>query len=190
MLVSVLIPSRARPERLQKTLNSVMETVENPSIVEVLIRLDNDDHHRYGGLTWAGPEVGILRGERMKGYASLNLMYTELAEVATGKYVMIMNDDCWFLTKGWDSALAAIPDGNFIIQFDTLEYGKYEGGPFPVVKNQEWKRFGFPAIGEPADTWLDDTLRKANGYQTVWLDGHYLKHDRDNDEQLAAHRKL
>lgn len=192
MLISVLIPSRARPERLQKTLESLWATVDDPSRVEVLVRFDLDD-------VAASPAnmtnllhlpYKVMWGHRMRGYASLNLMYTELAEVAQGKYVMIMNDDCTFETKGWDTALAAIEDGNNIIQFDTLEYGCYEGGPFPIVHNQEWKKFGMPAIADPADTQLDYLLRKQNGYTTRWLMGYYLKHDRDNDELLAEHRKL
>ncbi len=215
-LVSILIPTRRRPERLYKTLKSIYDTVEDLTLVEVRVRYDNDDLYTYNYHVqclasdliqndWLKAEfwksITWLCGERMKGYDSLNLMYTELAEEANGKYIMICNDDFWFETQGWDRALVeldkTIPnDVEPIIQFNTKAYGCYEGGPFPITKNQVWKKVHLghdliiAAIPQPADITLHQIVMKLLNGKTYYLDKHFWCHDRDDDDTLREHRKL
>jgi hypothetical protein len=97
-LCSVLIPSRARPERLLAAIRSVWSTPD----VEVLVRLDSDDltattpdlttnHTLIDELEAIG--VRVLVGERKSGYDSLIHFYAELSAIATAPWIWIMNDD-------------------------------------------------------------------------------------------------
>jgi len=195
MNVSVLIPSRARPEGLRRAIESVFATAAEPENVEALVRLDEDDPTNpvrtrlmvFG----ASPRVRAWVGPRLRGYASLNLLYTELTVMASGRWCWIMNDDAFIKGQpGWDLKLKEIVDEFCLVQPDCEKYGKYEGGPFPIFPVTAVKRIfdGQIFIGDPADTWLDQQIVKLRGGKTYYLDGTYVQHDRPSDEELAKHR--
>lgn len=200
-ICAILIPSRARPERLWKTIRSVRET-SAPGAAEILVRFDDDDHASLAIVDdLAAADVRVLVGPRRQGYPSLSDFYTELADSATSPWMWIMNDDaCIGGTahlehQGWDGQLAAVPQDRFIVQPEIYQWNQSsypfcEGGAFPAVPNLVWRRFGFPTIGTPIDTWLDQLLRGRHGWKTHFLRGVSVIHMRDRDDELAEHRKL
>jgi hypothetical protein len=177
-------------------VNSLVETAESTDF-EILVRMDNDDTSVVPILP---PNARVIWGDRLKGYKTLNLIYTELAAIAKGKWLWIYNDDCYVQGVGWDTCLAEIPTEGFIVQPETDQnggsaYTRTEGGPFPIVPNGSWAWHDNPierhwAIGDPVDTWLDDVLRKQRWWKTAWLAGITNVHERPSDEELARHRAL
>lgn len=196
MIVSFLCPSRARPQRLAKTIDSIFDTATVPGDVEVLVKLDDDDPM----LAEYQPVVGrsgvkAVTSPRENGYSSLAKFYTELAQRARGEWIWIMNDDAYLVGEGWDVQLAALPTDGIIVQPQIYQLGlgaypECEGGAFPVVPRVVWERFGHAAAQEPIDTWLDQLLRFEHGWTTRFLAGITVVHDRDRDEVLAEHRRL
>lgn len=193
---AILIPSRARPDRLHKTMTSIFNTVKNPENIEVMLRFDDDDiisiermdeFKKY-------PSTTVLIGSRQKGWLSLNLFYEEMAAVANSHWVWIMNDDAIFEGNDWDEQLAQIPTEGFLVQPELYQLGfsKYynaEGGAFPCMPNLCWKKW-VEIIPDPIDTEIDKLLRVQNGWKSHFLPGIGIIHDRDNDEELAIHRQL
>lgn len=200
-ICAILIPSRARPKRIWKTVKSVRET-SAPGAAEILVRFDNDDHESLAiADDLRAADVKVLVGPRKQGYESLSEFYTELADVAVSPWIWVMNDDARIVGKahrehiGWDGQLAAVPTEGFIVQpeiyrWNSSSYPFCEGGAFPAVPNQVWKRFGFDAIGSPIDTWFDHLLRESNHWKTHFLRDVEVFHERDTDDVLAEHRKL
>jgi hypothetical protein len=203
VICSVLIPSRSRIDRLRKTLRSIHET-SHASDVEILVRFDDDDHASLDVIGDLTREHGIrvLTGPRRLGYLSLGEFYAELAAVATGTWIWIMNDDAYVTgpptgsESSWDVDLQAIQTTGEIVQPECYQLGhsKYwssEGGAFPIVPNRCWERFSERFDGGPSvDIWLDRMLRARNGWKTRFLSGIAVVHERDADDVLAKHREI
>ena len=197
-MIAILLPSRSRPDRLLKTIMSALNTAEN---IEICIRLDDDDDITLKRLDEFQklPKTKITIGPRYTGYTSLNRFYTELADSSKAEWISIMNDDAVYIGKDWDKKIGKFPTNGFILQpeFYGLGGSNYincEGGAFPFVPNGCWKKYlniiTTPHIPDPVDTALDEILRKQNGWKTGFIKGFKVQHNRDKDEDLAAHRTL
>ena len=193
---AVLIPSRARPDRLHKTMQSIFASVKDVNNIEVILRFDDDDSDTILRLEefQQYPETTVMIGPRKTGWASLNLFYEEMAAVAKSKWIWIMNDDAVFEGNDWDEKLAQVPTEGYLVQPEIYQLGRsrYQnahGGAFPCMPNLCWKKW-IEIIPDPIDTKIDEILRVENGWQSHFLSGIGVVHDRDNDEELAMHRQL
>ena len=90
-MISVLVPSRERPELLARSLDSLGE-----GDLEVLVRVDEDDPRLEGYSRFPGLIVGPRHG-----YRRLNHYYNELAERARGDWLLLWNDDSFMETPDW-----------------------------------------------------------------------------------------
>jgi GT2 family glycosyltransferase len=194
MKVAVLLPSRARPDRLHKTIKSTYDTATE---FEILVRLDDDDKLTLDRLKEFDQydKVKFVIGPRERGYGSLNIFYTELANSSDAEWISIMNDDAVYEGKDWDKQLFGIPTEGFIVQPELYQLGgsKYfncEGGAFPFVPNSSWKKYGPAIMPDPVDTCLDNILRKESGWKTQFLKGIGVVHDREDQEILDVHRLI
>lgn len=98
-LISVLAPTRGRPEALQAMAWSAHETADGP--VQILAYVDDDDPADYQ------PEnVKIVRGPRI----TLSECWNRLAEVADGTILHMGSDDIRFRTPGWDTRILDVFD--------------------------------------------------------------------------------
>lgn len=105
-LVSFLLPSRGRPQRLVGSLQSIAATCLDPTCYEVLVRADvDDDATRDAVREMNDPHNICFVGERGRGYLDLHLMVNQLAANAVGLYLFLWNDDAFMLTHGWDEVL-------------------------------------------------------------------------------------
>lgn len=199
VICSVLIPSRGRPERLKRTITSIWETARSVP-VEIWIRFDDDDNTSLAVIAELERDprgrVRVAVGPRLCGYPSIGDFYAELCALSIGDWIWIMNDDAHVTGAGWDAQLAQIPTEGFIVQPECYQLGhsKYwssEGGAFPVVPANCWTKLGAEFLrGAAVDTWLDQLLRVQNGWQTKFLTGVAVVHERDADDVLAKHREL
>jgi hypothetical protein len=95
---SLIVPTRKRPEKLARFLDSVARTAAHPERVEVVLVIDDDDRascvshpalnvkHALGA---PGRTMGALNNA---GFAS-----------TTGDWVMLLNDDVIVRTPNWDA---------------------------------------------------------------------------------------
>ena len=208
VLCSFLIPSRARPERLFKTITSIFnagDSIGKNGFIDVWVRLDDDDQISLAHLStlqnWA--HVNVIVGKRMKGYASLDVMYNELALAASGKWVWIMNDDACFEMDPCSPALISqifsVPLNGYLIhpqiqQFNSSKYIEFQGqDPFPAVPRLSWLSLltdGHDRLQDPIDHDIDQLYRVKNGWKIFFIKGLNIVHLRDSDADLEAHRKL
>jgi len=106
-LVSVIIPSRDRPELLRCCLESLDNTAEGNPPIELLL-IDNGSEEpaalAYLAELEARPEVTVLRRPGPFNYAALN---NEAAALARGELLALLNNDVEALQPGWLAILAA-----------------------------------------------------------------------------------
>ena len=190
-IVSILIPTRGRANRLLKTLASLRETASSLDNYEVILRVDEDDEETQFADFNSDEMRHMLIRERV-GYGRLGEMYDEMAAMAQAPWIWIMNDDCEVKGRGWDTQIKDYSFERVIFQpeFYQLNQSVYRGGgyTFPVVPNGCWRIAG--NLKEPVDAYLDQLLRVDNGWKVKLLEGITVSHVRDNDSTLEEHRKL
>lgn len=175
--VSVLVPTRQRPERLRKMIASYEQTTMRcRGAVELIFRIDEDDtvtqqflqQHNYR----------TLIGSRHRGYASLPLFFNEMAAVATGNILLLGNDDMVFKTLNWPvhviAAANQYPDGLFDIGYSTFNATHY---PFSTISRRVVDHVGY--FWPPQIFWGDIFWRDVMGAfgRTVMLDDVAIEHD-------------
>ena len=215
MLCAIILPSRARPDRLLKTLESVRATIDNPLYTEILIRLDDDDQESLARrnefehpdprtvvpslmlseLKGKWPRTRVIVGPRGRGYGDLHKMYGELAAATEASWLWMMNDDAVIVGQGWDKQLYELPTTGLLVQPETYQlgfsrYANSEGGAFPIFPNNCWLPEWQDGPENPLDVAIDELLRKRRGWKTHFLPGIEVVHDRDDDASLEAHRAL
>lgn len=109
-MISILVPTRKRPNNITRLIDSIVSTSDINNI-ELLIYIDDDDEESIPALQAGAEKINLIavQGNRLIG----SQMYNELGKMATGDIIMFAADDIVFRTPHWDK----------IIQ---TEFDKYE----------------------------------------------------------------
>lgn len=117
---SLIVPTRKRPEKLARFLDSVAGTAAHPERVEVVLVIDDDDrasclsHPRLNVTHTLGAPGRTMGALNNAGFAA-----------STGDWVMLLNDDVIVRTPNWDAiarkCAATFPDSFVLLHVnDTL----------------------------------------------------------------------
>lgn len=193
LVCSILLPTRGRIQKLERCLKSIYASA-NPSNYEVLLAIDDDDaesRRNFGELERKYENIYAFISPRGNGWRDLHKRYTELATKASAPWIWMFNDDCEILGQGWDMQLVQIPKQGVIVhpEFNHLNASVYSNdatGAFPIVPNGCWKDFGFDAIGDPPDKFLNDVCAQF-GWKPSFLKGITVYHERILDETMSTH---
>jgi glycosyl transferase/beta-hydroxylase protein BlmF len=164
--ISFLCPARGRPDYVIAHVESILDTIADPSRLELLFYIDRDDPRLsdYEAMfaklaTFVQGTVSLVPivGDRVGTPKALNVM----AARSAGDTLMISNDDLIFVTKAWDleidKAASDYPDGIFNIFFDDGYFGD-KLSCFPIIGRQWYLALGYvaPVIFEHAvvDWWI------------------------------------
>lgn len=195
-LCSVILPSRARPQRCLRSIQSMLEQEpERNGEVDFLIRLDRDDPFlmKYHELFADIPSVLFLIGDRGRGYPDLWKFYDECAKATDAKWIMQWNDDA--IIKGpWITGIANGPQEKTWMQCEVHRLGgstypKDCSAPFVILPGRFWEVLGMDHIPDPCDVGSINPLRKM-GWTCYFLPGTSFHHQRDSEEKLEEHRRL
>jgi len=180
VVVSILIPSRERPKELCNVLKNISETLKEPSNVEVLVRLDEDDKlslkkqeefFKAAGLV----NLRILVGPRKRGYYDLHIFVNELASVSKGDFLLLFNDDSIFTSIAWDIEL--LKRRNELAVFNTSTPENLQRNIFPVVHRHIFEIIGHFAQSPFNDAYIQEVAEFAGIHQD--LPTIEIKHLRD-----------
>lgn len=144
-MISILCPTRGRPELLQRMVNSMYDTVALFTNYEVLIYVDNDDPclAAYDSIICDPPIVKI--GESI----SVGQAWNILAREAAGDYFLMGNDDQVYMTPYWDRLLLDIlsermpKDGIFVAWVDDNTGKSARRCAFPIVSRKWYETLGY-----------------------------------------------
>ena len=111
MNISILLPSRGRPDSAKSAINKLFALAAQPEQVEVIIRTDNDDPKvaRYQALT--SDNIKVIVGES-HGYVGIWRYFEECYNVSRGQVVVDYIDDAEMETPGWDSLYLSAAKSN------------------------------------------------------------------------------
>lgn len=163
-MISVLVPSRGRPELLRASLESLGE-----GDFEILVHLDDDDPELSEYLSI--PTTYTIIGKRY-GYKGLHHYINTLCRVAYGDWLMLWNDDAVMDTPGWADKLHQ-PTKPEVINFDHQD----DQNLFPLVSRQMYEAMGHFSLSTHNDSWVQDIANEV-GIHT-YIPGVRVIHLRD-----------
>lgn len=180
--VSVLLPSRGRPEKLRDALRSIYDTAKEPERVEAIVRTDSDDLstlHEFANLSSLAT---FIIGPRELGYRSMDRFWNELAGAAQGRWLFFFNDDAIVTTDDWDAELDQYadpicivqPGDNYRLQQDSTWTS------FPICPKNVYLKLGHITRFFSVDNWLDDILAKPGVFPAYRTDAIFVQHMRPN----------
>ena len=179
-----LIPTRKRPAKLRRSVDSVMRLATNAKRVFALLRVDDDDPTDYSAY------AHVKRGPRM-GYRGLHCYMNELAETACAmapgeSWHVIWNDDEIMLTPNWDEKLVAYGSGPKVV-FLRRDCTAAVDTAYPAYPRSFFDLIGRVGVDAACDTWLAHLTGAADrliGKTTTHV--HALdivvNHDRDEND--------
>ena len=156
-MISLLVPTRKRPQRLAGMVGSVIATTR-PGEVEIICYVTHDDHD-YDDFP-RGLPVSFLRGPRR----TFSDLWNALTPYAAGDIFMLCADDVLFRTQGWAAivgeAYASCPDKILCAYGDDLHPNGKTFATLPFVSRKWVETLGyFTPDGftcDWCDTWIQD----------------------------------
>lgn len=118
MKISFLMPTRGRPHNMRRFAKSCFETAKNPSDVQIMMYIDDDDTESYATAHDLADEYGcpcitFISGPRQYLSKCHNDLYTAEQngiQFCLSDIVSFIGDDVIFLTKGWDEKIISAFD--------------------------------------------------------------------------------
>jgi hypothetical protein len=176
-MLSVLLPSRGRPESCRKAIASARSTAEGE--IEILLYVDSDDPERNN---YPDPIIGppLHSGAAMK----------HLASLATGNLLMFGSDDITWKTPGWDRIFREKMPAHELAVLYYMDMRGAAKSQNPVF-SRKWMEFTglFPDLFQHfgPDTWIIDTARRAK--QLIRVDEVWIEHRKIKDATHARARQ-
>jgi hypothetical protein len=184
-VISVLVPSRLRPELLARSIGSLGE-----GDFETLVRVDDDDPRLESYL--ALPGVDVVVGPH-HGYGSLQRYYNELADRASGDWLFVWNDDCLMQTPDWLDIVRSY-DGKMAVLNPDTNHDNWEidMNVFPIFPRRMVELMGHLSLNNHNDSWIEFVGRDAGIMVRVPIT---ILHDRadltgQNDDETYARRDM
>jgi hypothetical protein len=197
--ISILLPTRKRPDGLTACVKTLMDTAHRPERVEYLYATDTDDRPameilQERGVIPAGENLTARgqhrewRGPRL-GYAKMFAYYNLLASKARGRLLFVWNDDCEMVTRGWDELLLQLADGKPMVQFIRRDIFENADDTFPIVDRRLRDHLGYLSrLHCACDTWLSVVSQAAGN--RVFRQDVVFHHHRFQDEVMAQGQQI
>lgn len=158
--ISILAPTRKRPQQVRNLLRSIQETATYRP--EVVFYVDEDDKESIV-LKDEFPAVKFVIGPRI----CLSQCWNKCAEVATGEIFMHAGDDFLFKTEKWDEmvmqAFRSYPDRLILVHGDDGHWGE-KFGTHSFVHRRWVETVGYflpPYFSSDYnDTWLNEVAER------------------------------
>jgi len=157
--ITLLLPTRGRPDALDRSITSLLDNAEHPESIQWLLAFDNDDRESYqhfkdnvlkkikdSGGTYSCMEFPPL------GYGRLHEYLNALAKHGTGDWFVFWNDDAVMIDKGWDTVITS-HTGTFCVQaFNTHNMHPYS--IFPIIPKEWYALLGHLSQHSLNDAWI------------------------------------
>jgi hypothetical protein len=149
-LISVLCPSRGRPESLAKSIASLWTLAKDRGSVEVLVAADPDDPEMKNANVAAESVKWLWVAPERYGYAQLHRYYNHLATMAKGDWLLLWNDDATMRTPGWDEVIGSQAPG---VLWLASNQGPYYFPAWPRAWSDAW---GHVSLSPNVDVWVSE----------------------------------
>jgi glycosyltransferase involved in cell wall biosynthesis len=162
-MISVLLPSRKRPDSLRKSIASLRSLADQD--IEILVAIDPDDIATIRQVKELG--VKYLVTHERYGYHNLHIYYNQLAEIATGDWMLLWNDDAEMITRNWCSIITELRTPYLIADLQS-ELSSSGHCCFPAVRRSAIEAVGgFSPWTNHCDTFWQDIGRSTGKIKVV-----------------------
>lgn len=141
--ISILLPTRERPELSFNSLKTLIDTADNINDIEFLVAIDDDDkvsedYYRDTVVPWFEEQdidLTVYQVPRW-GYGELNQYINFLGVNSTGRWLIFWNDDAKMISQGWDQEVLE-HSGEFGVLRFTDNHNDHPYAIFPIVP-RDW----------------------------------------------------
>lgn len=182
-LLTILIPSRYRFDRLVSCIDSYVNLASDKKNVEFIIKFDTDDLESFSRINEIRKDINIkyLVTDRLNGYNSLHEYANYMYKLATGTWIMFCTDDAKILTKDWDLVLDKQP-------YELVCLCPKEGGKvsevFPIINTEACKMFNMFCANHAQDRWFNQIYRDADRMRIIDIEfEHHILNDKSNEDR-------
>lgn len=170
--ISIIIPSRNRPEQLRRLLHSLRASTRDPGDIEILLAIDNDEPEYEDYVMIANqPKFCDFRMIVVNRTECFPEYYNELARLSKGKILWVLNDDCLVDKKDWDTIVRWEAEEFAEVQSHNIWYG--DVGDTTRNYNNNGQYSCFPMMSREAFNVLGYFF---NPQIIAWGTDKYLKH--------------
>ena len=193
MLISILLPTRERFDLMIESIKSLYEKANDPTKIELLLKLDNDNYKEYmdrvGEIHEITTNVKIVISDRKDGYDSLHHFFNELGGVSEGEFLFIWNDDSTMITEGWDKYVAEYSGELCILQLDAKSEPNWI---FPMVHRKIYEILNHISLNPSSDTWLHFLAELADieKFEDRILIHHNKQEEPNEEDMKLRHQSL
>jgi glycosyltransferase involved in cell wall biosynthesis len=194
--ISILLPTRARPELLMDSLESLVETADDNSKIEYLIAVDDDDQatidyvNNYM-LSWFEDrdiDLTVFAMPRL-GYGRLNEYVNFLGAHSNGAWLIFWNDDARMISKGWDTEVISKRGQLKIFRFKD-NHDEHPYAIFPIIPREWYVLFECCSPQQQSDAWISQVGYLCNAVERLETE---VIHDRadltgNNDDEVYQTR--
>lgn len=166
-MISVLMPSRERPEMAKKSIASL-----GYGDYEVIMYLDKDDPTLEEYLTIPAYHVVSDR----VGYKNFHKMINHLAKKSNGEWLMLWNDDAIMDCEDWSSKVHQ-QDHSVPVVLNITNPGVDTNNLFPVISRTLYKIMGHYSKSTHCDSWVQDLANELDIHLSI--NGTHIEHIRD-----------
>jgi len=169
-MISLLMPTRARPELALRFLTSAFESCCQPDRVEVMMVIDDDDTSYDGFVSpFERTKIFSVPPSTMSGYNRI------AADRSSGEILMLVNDDIVVESNEWDNAVRQMHaefSDRLYLGFPNDGFKGSDLSVFPIISKQTYENFEvLPALysGAFIDTHLHEIFKnlKSLGYDRI-----------------------
>lgn len=200
-MISILLPTRKRPENIVRLHKSALETADDPSQLEFIIAIDDDDTS-YDQLMEDG--LGNTLFFKVPRQV-LSKYWNDCYQKSTGDILMHCGDDIIFRTPKWDKIVtdkfAEYPD-HIVFVYGNDGSGVHDGkfGTHGFIHRKWAETVGYfvpPYFSSDYnDTWLNDVAKMIGRHKHVDILTEHMHpdlgkatYDITHQERLKRHRE-
>ena len=191
-MISLFFNTRKRIGLLNNLLSSIYNTIQSADNIEVFVTVDNDDSESKEFLDSLNfPNLNVRSIEKP---SNLHTSINEMAEMASGDFLFVLNDDVIFRTFHWDRKIIDNYNPEEILYIathdnsvDKTNHGRYAS--FPILTRAAYEALGFfmsekfVSHGGDVHLWRVFNEIDAVKYSHVFLD-HVLHSTKDGLEAI------
>lgn len=190
-MINLLCPTRGRPDKFQRMLDSANDTAEG--FFSISVYVDEDDRLKDKYPSWVSIGRPMMLGP------AYQYLY-EQSDSASSDIIMMCADDLIFKSKGWDTRVKELmpSDGIGLVSYDDLgthENRKEDGHPF--IGRKFIETIGYlchPLMNHSLiDNWLAIIARKSKRYfySDISIEHAHPKYDKASwDETYSRNTRI
>lgn len=182
MKLTIIYPTRKRFDLFVKSTESLIEKCSDVNNLEILVTMDDDDVDTISKTREYisdKPYIRILISERHY-YKNLNIYVNSAANIATGKYLLLWNDDCIMESFNYDLVMDKYENKFMVVNplvINDVNYCRTNNQMlFPLIPKKWINITGRWSNSGACDSWVQLISNELN--LSIYEDDIKIFHDR------------